>query len=65
MCQVKLEVVGFIKHKTLALILKSFIHDGKKQKMECPLWHAFYFTKREEWAIHFSKCTPPLYGGNK
>jgi len=32
MCQVKLAVVGFIKHKTLALIFKSFFHDGEKQK---------------------------------
>jgi hypothetical protein len=48
MCQVKLEVVGFIERKTPALILKSFFHDGKKQKTECPLWHAFYFTKWEE-----------------
>jgi hypothetical protein len=63
MCQVKLEVIGFIKHKTLALIFKKNFHDGKKQKMECPLWHAFYFTKCEEWAIHFSNCTPhpPLH----
>jgi hypothetical protein len=42
MWQVKLEVVGFIECKTLALIFKSFFHDGKKQKMKCPLWHAFY-----------------------
>jgi hypothetical protein len=32
MCQVKLEVVGFIEHKTLALILKSFSMMGKSKK---------------------------------
>jgi hypothetical protein len=50
--------VGFIECKTPALIFKSFFHDGKKQKTECPLWHAFYFTKWEERAFNFSKYTP-------